>query len=142
MYGITRYRPYPQKLPNLLYCFPMLHLRGCLNTIQIATLEKRVLMICTNRFGMGVATILLASAPLFSATFQAPSGSSPATFDKTACVLDSGDSVVLSESGSNEVYELRGKKGAPFKGHIGKRTRVVGEIDTTATPSPGAVKAA
>jgi len=99
-------------------------------------------MILSNRFGMCAVALLLASSPLISATSQAPSGSSPATFDKTACLLDAGDSVVMSESGGNEVYELRGKKGAPFKGHIGKRTHVVGAIDTTATPKPGAVKAA
>jgi hypothetical protein len=121
----------------------MLHLRGCLNTIQIATLEKRALMIRTNRFGMCGATILLAaSSPLFSATAQPPSGSSPATFDRTACVLDAGDSVVMTESGGSDVYELRGKKGAPFKNYIGKQTHIVGQVDTTATPKPGAVKAA
>jgi hypothetical protein len=99
-------------------------------------------MILTKRFGMYVTTLLVASGPLMAATAQAPSGSSPATFDRSACVLDAGDSVIFSEPGSNEVYELRGKKSAPFKNDIGKRTRVVGEIDTTATPTPGAVKAA
>jgi hypothetical protein len=37
---------------------------------------------------------------------------------------------------------LRGKKGAAFRHNIGKRTNVVGVIDTTASAKPGAVKAA
>jgi hypothetical protein len=95
-----------------------------------------------NSGGVLVARVYPSLPMNFLPQAAAPSSTAGATFNSTGCLLDAGDSVIVSDSTGNQVYDLRGKKGVNFKSNIGKNVTVAGVIDPTATPKPGAVKAA
>jgi hypothetical protein len=95
-----------------------------------------------NQGGVLVARVF-PSLPMSFLPQAAPaSGAAASTYNSDGCILDTGDSVVISDPTGRQVFELRGKKGANFSGNVGKRANVVGVIDTSATPKAGALRAA
>ena len=65
-----------------------------------------------------------------------PQGAAAAnSYDATGCVLQKNGAAIITDESGSQVAELRGYD---LRKAIGKRTRVWGSVDATATPAGGA----
>ncbi|HVW83567.1 MAG TPA: hypothetical protein VHB50_02755 [Bryobacteraceae bacterium] len=87
-----------------------------------------------NSSGVLVARVFPSKSMEF-APQEGGGGARPASFDQTGCILQKGTSPVLVDSTGAHVVELRGDKFN--KRLIGNKARVVGALESGATPTAG-----
>jgi hypothetical protein len=86
-----------------------------------------------NRDGMLVARV----APGLPLSFMPQAGAGTA-FDSTGCILVKGGAAILADSTANQVFEIRG---LDMRNAVGKKTHVIGTIDSTGKSAGGGASA-